>query len=430
MFYLFIPPIIFTILLFLNMQIKTRRFNVSNTLLIFLLVSFVSAAFLARNPLSGETFINLPAILFLSFCFLMITFPVIFLKDYPDIIISKTIPPDKLKQLVWGLLFFLLPAAIYASSNILLIRDFFYADMTKNEFGQMHNIQVRGNFFLMYVYCAMSLSFPCLFLSIYSWNIKQINSFTRILLLFCGFTPGLQGIHIMSRSALINCVLFLLATVLVLFPSFPKKEQKRLIKLTLLVLGLIMIPLFIISWIRFKGEVLYWTFGYFCDGPYSFGIFHYAACNLKLMPQGGGMYSFPYFVEILNKVFDIPISNEYDIDWYQNVRNEYYYICGSSPGSFVTVIGTLLMDFSQKMIAFLMIAFSVFFTTFFRTASNNRLSTVYMEIIFAHFILFSTIGLLYSSVPGNIQMLVTILFYFVLRSLEQDDLQGECTVVH
>lgn len=421
MLYLVIPPLLLSILFFLNARKKGFRFIVSNVLLAYLLMVFVSAIFISQNPLSGEPFVYPPAVLYLAFCFLLIAIPVLQMKDGTEVSISKDIPPSKYTFLVSILLVLLLPAAIYSSNQILLLREFISADMTKSEFGQQQDTQIRGNLFLLYVYFVMSFSFPCLFLAVYSWVMKRGSPLVRVLLLFCGFTPGLQGFRIMSRSAMINCLFYAAAAVLVFLLCQPKNSRKKIPKSFLILAGLALIPILVVSWSRFKDEMLYWMFGYFCDGPYSFGAFYYAIREMDIIPSGGGMYSFPFFLEILNKVFRMPIPEGFDPEWSSQCRLEYYYICRSTIGSFKTVIGALLLDFSRTTVACIMAVFSLLFTTFFRRASIDRISTIYAMVLFAHFVFYSTIGFLFTTVPGNMQFLVSILFYFVLRLMEKDD---------
>ena len=287
--------------------------------------------------------------------------------------------------------------------------------------------QIMGNLLEMYAALVMTFSKINLFLGCYALFFQKGKKWQRYLLVICGLPPILRSLAWLARSSVFENIVFIML-VTIGFSRFMDKSfynQTKRVLMTILVL--LLTPMLLLTYLRFGEDSLFQTFAYFCEGPYFFNIHYTVFCEIQSIPLFDGSFLISFFCRIYHILFG-GTRYEYDPNWKLDYFSEFYSLNYSSPGEFSTLIGNMLQDWTQGTVIAIVICISVLFCFLFANNKNNHLSTIYLYILFAHFVVMGTIGFFYAGTPGNLEIILLFLGYLVLKNAPEQTEQNVITV--
>ena len=409
----YIPCIPILLIFFVNLAKQRRLFCVSNIALLYISAVFLGAPLLYLNPRSGLPFSNINASIYLAFAYSILALPLLFMKERDQ---KDLVHPDEqfLERIFTILIIVSLPAALYYSSGLKNILSFLQSTLTREEVREDISRQIMGNPLEMYSAMIMTISKINLFLGAYALIFRKGKKWQRYCLLLCGMPAILRSMTWLARSVLFDSIVFILL-ILIAFSAFVEPAfRKQIKKILLMSFSILIAPMLLLTYARFGEESLFQSFAYFCEGPYFFSTHYTVFCEIQSIPLFNGSYLTSFFSRIYHILFG-GLWIEYDPNWKMEYFTEFYYLNFSYPGEFSTLIGNLLQDWTQGVVMTIIVCISIFFCFLFAGNKNNRLSTIYLYVLFAHFVVMGTIGFFYSGTPGNLEIVFLFAGYLVLK---------------
>ena len=409
----FIPIIVILSLWIVNIRRKQFFCCVSNFTFLYLFLVFSCVPFLYQRPRSGFPFLNVEAVLFLTFMYVLQVFPLLVMKDTP-----KDGFPDysshRIRFLCTALIVLTVPSSIYYSFDLMNLLKFVNSEITREIFREDIDRAIMGNPVAMLFAFGMIFSKCSLFMGLYTFLFSKDSKLRSALLIFGGLSPAIRGLSWLARSVLWENAMFILVMLIVFYPCLPPAGRKR-IKNVFIALGVASVPFFALSYARFKNDVIYQIFAYFAEGPYFFGILYTAICSCGI-PLFNGAMNIPLFCKLFC-FFSGGHFEAYDPNW----KVEYLYVflnlADSWSGEFSTIVGGFLLDFGRATVTIAFILLSILFTIFFRNEQSSSISHAFVKCFYAHLIITGTIGFFYAETPGNLELIIMGCFYFVLKKL-------------
>lgn len=409
----YIPCIPILLLLFINLAKQRRLFCLSNISLLYISAVFLGAPLLYLRPRSGLPFSNTNASIYLAFAYSILVLPLIFMKerDQKDLV---HLDEQYLEKIFTILIIVSFPATLYYLSGLQNIVILLQSVFSREEMREDINRQILGNLLEMYSAMIMTISKINIFLGVYALIFRKGKKWQRLFMLLSGTPAILRSLSWLARSVLFESIVFILMILIAFTPFVDSMIHNQIKKMVRAVVLFLLIPMFLLTYARFGEDSLFQVFAYFCEGPYFFSTHYTVFCEIKSIPLFEGSFLTSFFSRIYHILFG-GLWIEYDSNWKMEYFTEFYHLNLSYPGEFSTLIGNLLQDWTQGVVMMIMICISILFCFLFAGNKNNQLSTIYLYILFAHFVVMGTIGFFYGGTPGNLEIVFLFVGYLVLK---------------
>ena len=419
----------FAILLFLilNIMIKKKFFCISTLSLLYVTLSFGGAILIYLRPRTGDSFVDLEAMVFLAVCMSLLCIPALMFNDHisAPLLQPTTRDMEKLSKL---LIPCVLPVSLFYLCRALpYLHLYLTSDMGREDFRDGLNFAAPSEsafaFITQFIAC---WDFVALFLLMY-FILNDSNKNRKLLIFFlliCGLGLCFDSLKNAVRSAIYYRFCFLGVSFLILSRFVPKTQKRQACKAFCIIGGCLLVPFLLISIARFDTDFWYSIGSYISTGPYSFNT-DYVAVTEYGIPTFCGYLShglINLFVDLIfgttfhadgAKNLDLLIDNQSATLW------TYYSISGAYSGEFKTVIGSLLLDHSALYSFCLSFFISILFTLLFLKYRHiQKLSVNLCAVIYFYILVNSPIGIVFHGKPGNLQLIYLILFVFILHCKE------------
>ena len=414
----------------LNLLIKKKFFCISCLSLLYVLLAFGGSIYIYSFPRSGESFVDLEAMLFLAVCMAFLCVPALFFKDTETDHCLLTPSYCKLKNI--GFLFIIIGFPV---SLFYFLRAFPYLfqylsnfqDINRDDFRETLSFDtVEENPFILLVQLLGSIDFAVLFLLIVSilFLKEKKNKFYLFLLAFSGAGYCFDSLKYAARAFLYQRITFIACCTMILY-GFSGVVEKQILRKAMCWLGsLLIIPLSVITFARFNKNLFYALVSYFSTGPYSFSC-DYVARTQYTLPSLKGLMTHGFFSSLIDKFFGF---NFYEqgitaLKDLSDSNSETYWVyrdmSGGYSGEFKTIVGSFLIDHSVTYALVLCMLMCYFFSHIFSIEKKMYgFSTCLVGTIYFHILVNAPMGAVFVSRAGNLELICLFLFAAVLRYYE------------
>ena len=430
MLYQAIPFAVIFILLILNIVRKRTWMCLSSFVYLYLTFCFGGAIFVHLSPRTGVPFCSPDAMCYLALTYGLLSLPLLFMnehrKENGEVIRQEfnniVLHAPFLKLL--GIL--LLCSVLCFLPNIWRFINFLVLGVSRDEFRGMIDRSIRGNPVLMFASLMMLFAKLSMFLAILFYLFDKEKKYKKIMVLFFigSCSLSLWAMQQIDRRE-VGKFLILIALLFISFYRFASKGSfLKTYRKPILFSLLLVIPFTIISVIRYD-DWFYQIVQYFSIGPYFFNADYVAVTEFDF-PHFYGDYCFtllaPAYQTITDSHVVFPLEQIWGPggSWFFHV---YHLISNCHPFEFKTTIGCFLWDFPRPVVTGIIIFISLFFCLYFKL-NKYSLRYHYAGFIYGYFLIFGTMMYPFSYFIFNLELVMIIVSWFVLKNITQQRNSG------
>lgn len=414
-------PFLFVFTFFLTNLIRKRRFFcVSSLVLLANTLAFLGAVFMYLRPRTGDPFVSLEALLCLSVSYALLMVPALLYKDAGPVDLEKALP----KIPVW--IFLIVGFSVCISLIYLFVQalpsllSFLQGKVDRETFRNGMEMSKAPSFFAGIMNLLGSFSYCGLFLGVLLLCCGRWKSGFVMLIGGMGYAVG--TLRTVSRSGMVGTIIFMMNLVLIMYSSAQTEYRLRLRKLFVIGLSILLVPVFVLTLVRFSGQsdsdegVLYSLFSYFSTGPYCFNCDYVARTEYEV-PSFRGIVTCPFLTLAYDRMFG-GHNYEEGVDEceiaHEVATPEYLEISGAFSGEFKTVVGNILMDYPPHCMIPICLGVSLLFSWLF-VYGRRSVSSFVWAVIYFQMLLMGPMGYAFASRYQNIMLINLILLGVVLR---------------
>ena len=250
-------PFIYFSLLVVFLYRKRKKIDLSIYIMLLYAVTGFFSIFVRGIPTYSISLVSA-----ISYCFLhtLCIFPIIKFADYRVFEIGKVKNEKLLKIIAW--LAFISFLAYFAgtistvvdilSGDLRALRNTLYEEGSTG-YGGFSNYPIVVRVFFLVTAYLFGCGWVFIFLAFYSLLIQKLPKIYFFLFIIASLSSLWKGIMNIDRSAAAMYVISFMGTVIYFWPYMEKKIKSRVSLVTGLLLGVIFIYLFVISFARFGG---------------------------------------------------------------------------------------------------------------------------------------------------------------------------------